>query len=125
MDLAHWIERQAAFAPARCAIRFAGQDISYAMLAARIDAVARALAAAGVATGDRVAFLGLNNPEMLAMLFACARVGAMIVPLNWRLAPPEHREMLADCPVFRQLDKGQIDSHDAENIFNEIPLHRT
>lgn len=97
MDLAHWIERQAAFAPARCAIRFAGQDISYAMLAARIDAVARALAAAGVATGDRVAFLGLNNPEMLAMLFACARVGAMIVPLNWRLAPPEHREMLADC----------------------------
>jgi indoleacetate---CoA ligase len=97
MDLAHWIERQAAFAPARCAIRFAGREISYAALAARIDAVARALAAAGVGTGDRVAFLGLNNPEMLATLFACARIGAMIAPLNWRLAPPEHRETLADC----------------------------
>jgi fatty-acyl-CoA synthase len=97
MDLAHWIERQAAFAPDRCAIRFADREISYAALAARIDAVARALAAAGVGRGDRVAFLGLNNPEMLAMLFACARIGAMIVPLNWRLAPPEHRETLADC----------------------------
>jgi indoleacetate---CoA ligase len=97
MDLAHWIERQAAFAPTRCAIRFAGREISYAALAIRIDAVARALAAAGVVAGDRVAFLGLNNPEMLAMLFACARLGAMIVPLNWRLASPEHRETLADC----------------------------
>ena len=35
---------------------------------------------------------------MLATLFACARLGAMFVPLNWRLAPPEHRAMLADCP---------------------------
>jgi fatty-acyl-CoA synthase len=97
MDLAHWIERQAAFAPGRCAIRSADHEISYAALAMRTDAVATALVAAGIGPGDRVAFLGLNNPEMLAMLFACARIGAMIVPLNWRLAPPEHRDMLADC----------------------------
>jgi len=97
MDLSHWIERHAGFAPAKCAIRFAGREISYAALAARIDAVARALAAAGVTTGDRVAFLGLNHPETIALLFACSRVGAMLAPLNWRLAPPEHRETLADC----------------------------
>jgi len=97
MDLSHWIERQAGFAPAKCAIRFAECEISYAALAARIEAVAKALAAAGVGTGDRVAFLGLNNPEMIALLFACARRGAMLAPLNWRLAPPEHRETLADC----------------------------
>jgi len=39
---------------------------------------------------DRVAHLGLNSPDLLALFFACARVGAMIVPFNWRLTPPEH-----------------------------------
>ena len=97
MDLSHWIERQAGYAPAKCAIRFAGREISYAALAARIDTTARALASANVGVGDRVAFLGLNHPEMIALLFACARVGAMLAPLNWRLAAPEHRATLADC----------------------------
>ncbi len=97
MDLSHWIERQAAYAPAKCAIRFAEREVSYAALAARIDRAARALTAAGVTAGDRVAFLGLNHPEMLALLFACARIGAMLAPLNWRLAPPEHGATLADC----------------------------
>jgi fatty-acyl-CoA synthase len=35
---------------------------------------------------------------MLALLFSCARLGAMFMPLNWRLAAPEHRQMLQDCP---------------------------
>ena len=38
-----------------------------------------------VGRGDRVAFLGFNSPEMIAILFACARIGAIVVPLNWRL----------------------------------------
>jgi fatty-acyl-CoA synthase len=97
VDLSLWIERHAGFAPTKCAIRFADREISYAALAMRIDATARALAAAGVASGDRIAFLGLNHPETIALLFACARVGAMLAPLNWRLAPPEHRETLTDC----------------------------
>src|SRR5690606_14454487 len=45
-----------------------------------------------------VAFLGLNSPDEIALLFACARRQAMLVPLNWRLAAPEHRQILADCP---------------------------
>jgi fatty-acyl-CoA synthase len=45
-----------------------------------------------------VAYLGLNRPEELALLFACARLGALFMPLNWRLAAPEHRERLLDCP---------------------------
>ena len=97
MDLSQWIERNARFAPDHCAIRFAGQDISYAGLAARIDRAAVALAAAGVRSGDVVAYLGLNNPIILELLFACARLGAMVAPLNWRLAPPEIRRTLEDC----------------------------
>ena len=43
----------------------------------------------GIGRGDRVAFLGLNGPEFIRILFACARLGALFIPLNWRLAPPE------------------------------------
>jgi len=44
-----------------------------------------------------VAWLGYNDPEMLALLFALARLGGILVPLNWRLTAAEHRSILADC----------------------------
>ena len=47
--------------------------------------------------GDRVAWLGYNSPEMLVLLFALARLGAILVPLNWRLTAAEHRTILEDC----------------------------
>ena len=47
--------------------------------------------------GDRVAWLGYNTPDMLVMLFALARLGAILVPLNWRLTAAEHRTILEDC----------------------------
>jgi fatty-acyl-CoA synthase len=98
VDLSHWIERHARFAPGAAAIRFEGAAISYAELARRIRCAAAVLADSGVARGDAVAYLGLNSPAELVLLFACARLGAMLVPLNWRLAPPEHARVLADCP---------------------------
>ena len=98
MDLSHWIERHAAFTPGKCAIRFGEEDISYADFDRRIARAAAILARLGVRSGDAVACLGLNHPEVLVLLFACARLGAMLAPLNWRLAAPEHARMLADCP---------------------------
>ncbi|OGA13154.1 MAG: feruloyl-CoA synthetase [Betaproteobacteria bacterium RIFCSPHIGHO2_12_FULL_69_13] len=98
MNLAGWIARHAAFAPGKTAIRFGAQDISYGAFARRTGRAAAGLAALGVGRGDAVAYLGLNHPEMLAMLFACARLGAMLAPLNWRLAVPEHERMIAACP---------------------------
>jgi fatty-acyl-CoA synthase len=95
MNLSNWIERQADFVPDRYAIRFAGQDLSYAELAQRVNRLSDVLASQlDVGHGDRVAYLGLNSPEIIILLFACARVGAMLVPLNWRLAEPEHTFML-------------------------------
>ena len=98
MDLSHWIERHARFAPGATAMRFEGAAISYAELARRIRCAAAVLADSGVARGAAVAYLGFNSPAELVLLFACARLGAMLVPLNWRLAPPEHARVLADCP---------------------------
>ncbi|HEY5900623.1 MAG TPA: AMP-binding protein [Burkholderiales bacterium] len=98
MDLSHWIERHARFAPGAVAIRYEGRDVTYGELAERIRRAAAALAARGVQQGDVVAYLGLNHPAALALLFACARLGAIFAPLNWRLAPPELARVVADCP---------------------------
>jgi len=97
MDLAHWVERSAAFSPDKLAIRFAGDDLDYAAFAERIRRSCDRLVALGVRPGDRVAYLGRNHPEMLALLFACARRRAIVVPLSWRHATPEHARVLADC----------------------------
>ena len=98
MNLSEWIARNAGLTPGKTAIRSPGRDVSYAQFAELIDKLTAALAAAGIKRGDCVAYLGLNSPEMLALLFACARAGALFMPLNWRLAAPEHKQMLEDCP---------------------------
>jgi fatty-acyl-CoA synthase len=95
MNLSNWIERQADFVPDRCAIRFAGEDLSYARFAQKVNRLADSLdGRLGIRRGDRIAYLGLNSPEILVLLFACAKLGAVLMPLNWRLAKPEHLYML-------------------------------
>jgi fatty-acyl-CoA synthase len=97
MDLSDLIARNAAFSPAKPAIMFEGESLSYAAFAARIEQAARALKAGfGVSRGDRVAILSLNRPDYLVLLYACARLGAMLVPLNWRLAVAEQLFILSD-----------------------------
>jgi fatty-acyl-CoA synthase len=100
MDLSDLIERNAAFTPDKPATIFDGEVLSYAAFNARIGQTARALKAEyGVSRGDRVAILSLNRPEYLVLLYACARLGAMLVPLNWRLAVAEQTFILTDASV--------------------------
>ena len=100
MDLSDLIDRNAKFAPDKTALRYQDQVWSYARFADRIDALARAMKSQlGVHRGDRVAVLALNSPHYLALLYACARLGAMLVPLNWRLAVPEQVFILTDAAV--------------------------
>src|SRR3984893_14788705 len=97
MDLSDLIERNAAFTPDKSAIIFEGESLSYAAFNARIEQTARALKAEfGVSRGDRGAILSLNRPDYLVLLYACARLGAMLVPLNWRLAAAEQLFILSD-----------------------------
>ncbi|HSA80292.1 MAG TPA: AMP-binding protein [Geminicoccaceae bacterium] len=97
MSLGRWIERHAAFTPDKAAIHFENQALSYADLAERVRRLAAGLRQGlAIRHGDRVAWLGLNHPDCLVLLIACARLGAILVPLNWRLAPAEHRAILAD-----------------------------
>src|ERR1700739_3310592 len=71
--------------------------LTYADFAARIARTAQALRDEfGVSSGDRVAILSLNRPDYLVLLYACARLGAMLVPLNWRLPGGEQVFILTD-----------------------------
>jgi fatty-acyl-CoA synthase len=97
MDLSDFIERNAAFTPEKVALHYAGRSLTYAAMAERIRAAARALKSElGVGRGDRVAILSTNHPDYLVLLYACVRLGALLVPLNWRLAVPEQLFILAD-----------------------------
>src|SRR5437762_956456 len=90
MDLSDLIDRNAAFTPDKVAIRFNHRTPTYAEFATRIAAVARALKSQlDVRAGDSVAMLATNHPDYLVLLYACARLGALLVPVNWRLAVPE------------------------------------
>jgi len=97
MNLSRIVERWADHLPTKVALHFHGVDWSYAMLWERIEEATRALALHGVRKGDRVAFLGYNHPDMLVLLLALSRIGALLVPLNWRLTPAEHRVIIQDC----------------------------
>src|SRR5262249_52479595 len=100
MDVSDLIARNADFTPEKVALRFEGRNLPYAAFAERIVTAARALKSQlGIARGDRVAILAANHPDYLVLLYACARLGAMLVPLNWRLAIPEQLFILADASV--------------------------
>src|SRR5262249_33414554 len=100
MDLSDLIARNADFTPDKIALRFEGRSLTYAQFATRIALAARALKSSlGVARGDRVAILAANHPDYLVLLYACARLGAMLVPLNCRLATPEQMFILTDASV--------------------------
>lgn len=97
MTIDAWVRHRAERAPHAPALTFKGETWDYAAFEARIERAARALAAAGVGEGDRVAWFGLNHPDVFTALFACARLRAILVPLNWRLAPAEVAAIVEDC----------------------------
>jgi fatty-acyl-CoA synthase len=76
----------------------AGLSFDYRRLIARSQrAAARLHHDWGIQRGDRVAYLGANSSTLFKLLFACAEIGAIYVPLNWRLAPAELARICADC----------------------------
>ncbi|AOW11753.1 class I adenylate-forming enzyme family protein [Hydrogenophaga crassostreae] len=100
------LERVAQVQPDGCALWWrdtaldSGEPVqlTYAQLLARSHAVASQLQTThGIAQGDRVSWLGLNHPAQIILLFALARLGATLVPLNHRLSPAEWRAVMADC----------------------------
>ncbi len=98
MNIAQWIYAHALHTPDKLALRFDGEAIDYRDLAQRVAKTAELLGDHwGVKAGDRVAVLAANHPEVVVVLLACAELGAIMVPLNWRLAVPELTGIVQDC----------------------------
>ncbi|WP_461173338.1 long-chain fatty acid--CoA ligase [Arthrobacter sp. Z1-9] len=91
-----WLQRRRPKSGTKAALISGDSELTYEEFAERATRLANALRDRGVAKGDRVAYLGENHPAFLETLFACGLLGAIFVPLNTRLAPPEIRYQLQD-----------------------------
>src|SRR3954465_12609574 len=91
-QLARWARRT----PDVAALRFEGTGLTYGELDERVTRLARALADRGVGVGDRVAVLALNGTEVWEAYLAGLRLGAIVVPVNFRLVADEVAYVLAD-----------------------------
>ena len=88
-----------------------GQEFSYARLGAAVDSVARALAERGVGRGDRVLYQLYNGVEFALLYLATQRLGAVSVPVNYRLAPAETAHILRDSdPAVYVVDAEHVDA---------------
>jgi long-chain acyl-CoA synthetase len=94
--LAELIRARARERPGAAAVTGGGRSVTYAELDERSSRLAAALRASGVREGDRVTHLAKNSPGQIETLFGAAKAGAVSVMLNWRLAPRELAEILAD-----------------------------
>src|SRR5512139_895064 len=70
--------------------------VTFAELDARSNRAAQAFRAAGVGFGDRVAFVEKNGVEFFEVVCALSKLGAVVVPVNWRLAAAEMLHVLND-----------------------------
>jgi acyl-CoA synthetase (AMP-forming)/AMP-acid ligase II len=97
LTLGEQLAAQARRRPDRFAIHCGDHSLTYGELDARATRLARWLQSRGVGQGDRVAVLMTNRVELVEVLFACCRLGAIGVPVNFRLVPAEVAHILADC----------------------------
>ncbi|MEB3366719.1 acyl-CoA synthetase [Saccharopolyspora mangrovi] len=96
LGLGGWPARRALMTPDRTAFVFGETSVTYAEFARRSTRVAHRLRECGVGPGDRVAYLGPNHLAFVETMFATHQLGAIFVPLNFRLAAPEIDYLLAD-----------------------------
>jgi acyl-CoA synthetase (AMP-forming)/AMP-acid ligase II len=86
----------AARVPHKPAFTFEGRSTDFATFARDTDRVAAALKAAGIAPGERIAYIGKNSDVYFEALFGAMKAGVVMVPVNWRLAGPEIATIVED-----------------------------
>jgi len=96
MNVGDWITKRGMLSPNKAAIIFDERKTTYSELNDRVNRLANALINQGIKKGDRVAALLYNCPEFLEVYFALAKIGAIFVTLNFRLAGPEIQYMITD-----------------------------
>ena len=96
--ISDWLAHHARLRPAHTAVidLATGRHFSYGQWFPRVARLAGALRERGVQPGDRVMVLARNSTDVYETLFACWRIGAVFIPVNWRLASSEIADIVAD-----------------------------
>jgi acyl-CoA synthetase (AMP-forming)/AMP-acid ligase II len=94
--IADILKEQARLHPGRVALRFEGREFTFEQMEARSNQAAAAFTALGLKPGDRVAWIARNLAVFWDALFAAAKTGIVLTPINWRLAPAEVAAILED-----------------------------
>jgi len=98
-NLAATMLRRAQLNPERTALIFEGEETLYGQFGDRVRRQATLLKTGGVCVGDRVGYLGFNHPALLETLFAAQALGAIFVPLNFRLTAEELTFIINDAGI--------------------------
>lgn len=102
------LERHAMMQPDAPALRFVGNTMTWADLRRRVAALEGALSGRGVGFGDRVMILMLNRTEFVESVLAANMIGAIAVPLNFRLTPTEIAVLVEDCVAHVMLTEAAL-----------------
>src|SRR4051794_24694820 len=97
--LADLLHRQASSRPKATALIHGDRVTRYEALDQHASQIANGLIGLGIRRRDRIGYLGKNSDLFFELLFGAVRIGAVLVPLNWRLAPPEIGAILADAGI--------------------------
>jgi acyl-CoA synthetase (AMP-forming)/AMP-acid ligase II len=118
------IERNARLFPDKTAVVFEGKHATFAQFAMRVRKLANALADRGLGRGMRLAILAQNCVEYLETVGSAELSGTIAVTLNWRLAPTELQQIVADCTpvvlVFEQRFRSQAESLRASGLIRHF-----
>lgn len=105
------------------AVREGDTTITFSAFQGEVDRLAAGLSRQGVGRGDRLAILAMNHSGFLALFGAAAALGAIVVPVNWRLADEEIGYIFSDCdPRMVFADAAHADR--VRELAPERPLHR-
>jgi fatty-acyl-CoA synthase len=110
-----WLVAHARHQPEKPAMHFEGRTWSYAALNRWVHRLAAGMQhGLGLQRGDRVAFHGKNSDTEVALFFACAKLGLIFVPLNWRLVPAELNYIVGNAGAKVLFHSGEYEAEAAE-----------
>jgi acyl-CoA synthetase (AMP-forming)/AMP-acid ligase II len=120
INIGEFLTRRSNLTPTREGLVCEDTRLSYKDLNDRANRLANAMTALGIGHGDRVSILAFNEPEYYDMYFGLGKIGATLVPVNYRLAGPEIQYILSDCES-KALVLGPEYTEVVDTIRNDIP----
>ena len=121
-NVAAQVIKQAEQNPGNTAIIFEGKTTSYGEFATRVRKQAGLLRSRGVCVGDRVGFLGFNQPGFIETMFATISLGAVFVPLNFRLTGEELAFIIGDAGVHTLVVDPELTGV-IDSVRDRLPCH--